>query len=126
MESPDVEEFVNGYVNLMHERGYRPQSAAPWAVSDVVKVVQHMNQLVQTEEGLARVLVARDLFCLTIQWTCVTRGITAVEWCLNDITLKDGMILLVDFICLVVSCHHMCDPSFCMQGHMCGLTLIQR
>ncbi len=95
MDCRDVEKFEKGYANSMRSKGYRPQSAAPWAPGDVTKVVHHLAAMVQNEEGLARVLAARDLFCLTVQWQCVSRGITAVEWSLGDITLGSGRELYI-------------------------------
>jgi hypothetical protein len=85
-----VTAFVDGYSNRVMDQGYRPQSAVPWAAEDVPKVVQYVAHLVRTELGLPKLLVARDLFCLTIMWNCISRGRTAVEWCLTDIRLQDG------------------------------------
>jgi hypothetical protein len=57
---------------------------------DVLKVTLHMAEQLRAESGVARVLVARDLFCLCVMWRCVSRGVTAVEWRLSDIQLLDG------------------------------------
>jgi hypothetical protein len=89
-DSLDVHTYVDGYANRVLAKGYRPQSAVPWTAEDVPRVVQHMAQLACTEHGFSKVLVARDLFCLTILWNSVSRGLTAVQWCLSDISLKDG------------------------------------
>jgi hypothetical protein len=89
-DSLDVATFVDGYANKVMQKGYRPQSAVPWVADDVPRVVSHMVALLVTKSGLSKVLVARDLFCLTILWESVSRGMTAVEWCLMDITLEDG------------------------------------
>lgn len=86
----------------MRLQGYRPQSAAPWTPVDVDKVVSHLVTQVVCEEGLSRVLTARDLFCLTAQWRFVSRGVTAVEWRLSDITLADGTPLLLMCVPFIV------------------------
>jgi hypothetical protein len=90
-DSLDVVTFVDGYANKVMQEGYRPQSAVPWVADNVPRVVSHMAALLLTESGLSKVLVAPDIFCLTILWESVSRGMTAMEWCLWDITLEDGM-----------------------------------
>jgi hypothetical protein len=79
VDSLDVAQFLSGYAQELSEHGYRPQSAAPWAPHDVAHVAQHLSRMVQEERGIQRVLAARDLFLLTVQWGCVSRGITATE-----------------------------------------------
>ncbi len=80
-----------GYASFMRQHGYRPQSAVPWDASDVEKVMSHLAAQGALSHGVDRVLLARDLFCLSAQWTFLSRGVTAVEWRIEDITLQDGV-----------------------------------
>jgi hypothetical protein len=89
-DSSFVAGVVDGYGKCLSEHGYRPQSAVPWMAEDVLKVTLHMAEQLRAESGVARVLVARDLFCLCVMWRCVSRGVTAVEWRLSDVQLLDG------------------------------------
>jgi len=89
-DSDAVAEFVSGYCKYMQLRGYRRQAAAPWKAADVERVAAHLIEQVALSTGVDRVLLSRDLFCLTIQWACVTRGLTAAEWRLEDISVHEG------------------------------------
>ncbi len=134
VDSPDVDDFLDGYTRQMSDHGYRPQSAAPWHLEDVVSVVQHLSHVVRDQQGMTRVLAARDLFLLTVQWTCVSRGTTAVQWCINDITLRDGTnIQNIYYSSYLNACKHVCNLrvikfSFkCMQrGILWWLSATQR
>ena len=90
VDSLDVEKFTQGYARWMRDQGYRPQAAVPWNTGDVTRVAKYLAGLVETEAGLTQVLCARDLFCLTVQWQCMTRGVTAVEWRISDVTRARG------------------------------------
>jgi hypothetical protein len=91
-DSSFVAGVVDGYGKCLAKHGYRPQSAVPWMAEDVQKITLHMAEQLRAETGVARVLVARDLFylCVMYMWRCVSRGVTAVEWRLSDSQLLDG------------------------------------
>jgi hypothetical protein len=89
-DSSFVAGVVDGYGKCLAKHGYRPQSAVPWMAEDVLKVTLHMAEQLRAKTGVARVLVARDMFCLCVMWRCVSRGVTAVDWRLSDIQLLNG------------------------------------
>jgi hypothetical protein len=100
-DSSFVAGVVDGYGKCLSEHGYRPQSAVPWMAEDVLKVTLHMAEQLRAESGVARVLVARDLFCLCVMWRCVSRGVTAVEWRLSDVQLLDGTLPTLPTQCMI-------------------------
>jgi hypothetical protein len=85
-----VTEWATGYTRWLAHLGYNPQSAHPWALDDLRKVLEHLDARIASTTGFSLLLLHRDAFTMTILWETCSRGATAVSWCLEDLWLASG------------------------------------
>jgi hypothetical protein len=91
VRSLEVAEWATGYTRWLAHLGYNPQSAHPWSLDDLQKVLEHLDSRIASTTGVPLLRLHRDAFTMTILWETCSRGATAVSWCLEDLWLASGM-----------------------------------
>ncbi len=81
---------MKGYERMLVEIGYTTQSAHPWQKEDLQAVLEHIDKQLETAQGCQLVKLQRDAFTMTILWETCSRGATAVNWKLSNITSPQG------------------------------------
>jgi hypothetical protein len=91
VRSLDVAEWATGYTRWLAHLGYNPQSAHPWSLDDLQRVLEHLDSRIASATGVPLLRLHRDAFTMTILWETCSRGATAVSWCLDDLWLSSGV-----------------------------------
>ncbi len=91
VRSLDVAEWATGYTRWLAHLGYNPQSAHPWSLDDLQRVLEHLDSRIASTIGVPLLRLHRDAFTMTILWETCSRGATAVSWCLDDLLLASGV-----------------------------------
>ena len=74
VRSLDVAEWATGYTRWLAHLGYNPQSAHPWSLDDLQRVLEHLDSRIASTIGVPLLRLHRDAFTMTILRETCSRG----------------------------------------------------